>query len=101
MTEPSSVAERLATVRERIAQAARRAGRDPDSVTLVGVAKRKPPELVAEAVRAGLRHVGENYLQEAARKIPELRAELGPDGPEPHLSGGTWRRSTPGSRKRS
>jgi pyridoxal phosphate enzyme (YggS family) len=59
-----------------MARAARRAGRDPASLTLVGIAKRKPAADVAEAVRAGLRHVGESYVQEAARKLPELEALL-------------------------
>jgi pyridoxal phosphate enzyme (YggS family) len=71
-----TVAERLAAVRERVAAAARRAGRSPEQVTLVGVAKSVPAERVAEAVAAGLGHVGENYLQEARAKLPELRARL-------------------------
>jgi len=75
-----SFAERLAAVRARIGAAARRAGRDPAAVTLVGVSKRMPPERVAEAARAGLACVGENYVQEAREKkaaldpLPEARA---------------------------
>ncbi len=71
-----TVAERLAAVRERVAAAARRAGRSPEDVTLVGVAKGVPAERVAEAVAAGLDHVGENYLQEARARLPELRDRL-------------------------
>jgi hypothetical protein len=74
------IAERLHDVGERIARAARRSGRDPACVTLVGIAKRKPASDVAEAVRAGLRHVGENYVQEAVRKLPELAALLAQSG---------------------
>jgi pyridoxal phosphate enzyme (YggS family) len=71
-----TLASRLAVVRERMAAAARRAGRSPEEVTLVGVAKGAPAEKIAEAVEAGLEHVGENYVQEARAKLPELRARL-------------------------
>ena len=77
------VAERLAALRERIAAAARRAGRDPAEVTLVGVTKRVPAERVAEALRAGLDVLGENYVQEARAKDEALRALLGPAAPRP------------------
>lgn len=70
----SAVAEALATVRERIATAAARASRSPDAVTLVVVTKTHPPELVAEAVAAGARDLGENRVQEAATKLPALAA---------------------------
>jgi len=52
-------------VRERITVAALAAGRDPASVTLVGVCKSQPVESVASALAAGLADVGENYVQEA------------------------------------
>lgn len=71
-----TVAERLAGLRARISEAARRAGRRPDEVTLVGVAKGQSAVSVAEAVEAGLGHLGENYLQEARARLPELRARL-------------------------
>lgn len=66
------VAENLASVRERIEAACRRAGRSPEEVTLIGVSKGSPPETVAEACAAGLRDLGENRIQEAAPKIEEL-----------------------------
>ena len=59
-----------------MASAARRAGRRPEEITLVGVAKGQPAARIAEAVAAGLAHVGENYVQEARAKLPELRALL-------------------------
>lgn len=65
-------AARLAAVRGRIDAAARRAHRDPAEITLVGVSKRMPVECVREALDAGLVHVGENYVQEAAAKIDAL-----------------------------
>jgi pyridoxal phosphate enzyme (YggS family) len=70
----SLIAERLATIRERVERAARRADRDPASVTLVAVTKTHPPEVVAEAIAAGAADCGENRVQEAATKIPALAA---------------------------
>ncbi len=70
------IADRLAAVRARIARAAERAGRPADAVTLVGVAKLHEAADVAAAVRAGLDAVGENYVQEAQAKIPEVGALL-------------------------
>ena len=69
-----ALAGRLADVRARIAAAARRAGRDPDDVTLVGVTKRVAAARVAEAARAGLGCIGENYVQEAKEKLLALAA---------------------------
>ena len=68
-----SIAENLARVRDGIAQAALRAGRRAEEITLIGVSKKQPAEAVAAAVRAGLRHVGENRVQEAAEKFPAVR----------------------------
>ncbi|MGH8196696.1 MAG: YggS family pyridoxal phosphate-dependent enzyme [Steroidobacteraceae bacterium] len=65
LTAPQNPAERLALVRENIAFAARAAGRNPASITLVGVAKSQPLAHVKSALDAGLGDLGENYLQEA------------------------------------
>ena len=70
------VAERLAAVRERIAAAARRAGRDPAEVVLVGASKRQPPERLRAAWAAGLRVFGENRVQEAEEHREILPAEV-------------------------
>jgi pyridoxal phosphate enzyme (YggS family) len=67
--------DRLADVHRRISLAAERAGRDPGSVRLVAVTKTLGIERVREAVEAGLRDFGENYVQEAREKL----AALGPD----------------------
>lgn len=64
-----SVAGRLTAIRERIAAAARSAGRDPSAVTLVAVSKTFPIEAVREAWNAGQRDFGENRVQEALQKI--------------------------------
>jgi pyridoxal phosphate enzyme (YggS family) len=76
LTGASEIASRLARVRERVASAARRAGRQSEEIALVGIAKRKNVELTAAAVCAGLRDVGESYVQEATTKIPQVNAEL-------------------------
>jgi PLP dependent protein len=68
-----SVAENIAEVRERIAAAARRAGRNPDEITLMGVTKTFPAECIREAYAAGLRVFGENRVQEFAGKVDALR----------------------------
>lgn len=65
-------ATRLAAVRSRIEAAALRAGRDAREITLVGVSKRMPAERIAEAARAGLACIGENYVQEAREKRAAL-----------------------------
>ena len=85
-----ALAERLAAVRERIAGAARRSGRAPEDVTLLGACKRVPAALVIEAVKAGLTHLGENYVQEATAKIAEVNAAL-PTPPRWHLIGSLQR----------
>jgi pyridoxal phosphate enzyme (YggS family) len=76
MTSGHEIENRLASVRARIAVAATRVGRNSEEITLLGVAKRKRPELIVAAVRAGLRDLAENYVQEAAAKIPVVNAEL-------------------------
>jgi len=66
--------ERLAAVRDRIAEACRRAGRPPSEVTLVAVSKTFAAERVREALAHGQRVFGENRVQEALAKIPEVGA---------------------------
>jgi uncharacterized pyridoxal phosphate-containing UPF0001 family protein len=70
-----SIATRLAAIQERIAAAARRAGRPAEEITLVGVTKTQPADAVAEALAAGLAHFGENRVQEGEDKIAALAAE--------------------------
>jgi len=64
------LAENLNSIRQRIHAACARAGRNPDSVTLLAVTKGQPPELVNEAAKLGLLLFGENKVQEAKAKIP-------------------------------
>ena len=70
------IAKNLAAVRERMANAARLAGRAPDAVTLVAVTKTHPAASVRAALAAGHRVFGENRVQEAEAKYPALRAEF-------------------------
>lgn len=67
-----TVAENLNAVRERIAKAAARAGRAPESITLVAVTKTISVERIREAIEAGHRVFGENRVQEAQDKIQAL-----------------------------
>ena len=67
-----SIAENLHAIRERIAEAARRAGTDPARITLVAVSKTHSPETILEAVDAGQTILGENRVQEARAKAPLL-----------------------------
>jgi PLP dependent protein len=70
------ISENLARIRGRMAAAARRAGRDPDSVRLVAVSKNVSPEGIRAAVASGQLLFGENYLQEARTKMVQLPSEL-------------------------
>jgi pyridoxal phosphate enzyme (YggS family) len=79
-TATNEIAERLATVRERIANACARAHREVASVRLVLASKTQPPDAIAAAYAAGARDFGENYVQEAIAK----RAALG------HLTEARW-----------
>lgn len=64
----------LEEIKERISQAAVDAGRDPEAITLVAVSKTQSAEAVRQGIEAGIRHLGENYIQEAVKKMDELAA---------------------------
>lgn len=90
MTLPSEagVADRIAAVQQRVAAAAERSGRSAADVRLVAVSKRQPLERIAEAVRAGIRDLGENQVQEARDKRKALLASIGAaPAPRWHLIG--------------
>ena len=78
-----AIHDNLQAVRGRIAHAAAAAGRDPLGVTLLAVSKTHPAALVEQALAAGQRAFGENYLQEAAEKMDALAGK----GAEWHLIG--------------
>lgn len=72
-THPSAISG-LADVRSKIAKAARDAGRDPASITLIAITKGFGVEAVGPTLEAGQRVFGENRVQEAKTKWPDLRA---------------------------
>ncbi len=72
----SEVAARLSQIRERIADAAHRVGRDPSEVTVIGACKRQPIERVQEAIESGLSDLGENRIQEAEQRQPLIGREV-------------------------
>ena len=61
---PNSIRENLLRIQEAIANAATRSGRRPEDITLIGVSKTHPAIAIQEAYQAGLRHFGENRVQE-------------------------------------
>jgi pyridoxal phosphate enzyme (YggS family) len=72
----AEIAENLDRVRERIAQAAAKAGRAADDIELVAITKTHPAEKVREAVEGGQTLFGESRVQEARVKIPELPSSV-------------------------
>src|SRR4029079_15365843 len=80
-----SIHDNLQAVRQRMKSAAAAAGRDPRDVTLLAFAKTHPASLLEEALAAGQRFFGENYVQEALEKMDAVKgaAHL----PEWHLVG--------------
>lgn len=85
------VARRAAAVRERIAEAADRAGRDASEVTLVAVTKTFPIETVRAAVEAGLTDLGENRVQELVEKADAVPGEADGGRVRWHLIGSLQR----------
>ncbi|HYD70344.1 YggS family pyridoxal phosphate-dependent enzyme [Azospirillum sp.] len=80
-----TIAARLAEVRATIAESCAAAGRDSGAVTLVAVSKTHGPDAIAQALDAGQRVFGENRVQEAKAKWPDLKARHA--GIELHLIG--------------
>ena len=66
------IRENLAEVRSNIAKACEKVGREPSEVTLLAVSKTKPIEMIREAMAAGQRAFGENYVQEIEEKYAVL-----------------------------
>lgn len=72
----SAIASNLYRIQERVAQAARRGGRDPSEVTIVAVTKTVTTAAIASVVRLGITSLGENRVQEAAAKIAVMHTIL-------------------------
>ncbi|MBA2564116.1 MAG: YggS family pyridoxal phosphate-dependent enzyme [Gemmatimonadetes bacterium] len=81
-----SLADNLRRIQDRIEAARTRAGRDED-VTVLAVGKGRNPAALRQALEAGLVHVGENRVQEAAGKWPDLAAEFARVGATRHMIG--------------
>lgn len=82
----NDIAHNLAQVRDKISAATTRCGRASEEVTLLAVSKTKPASAVAEAIAAGQRAFGENYVQEGVDKIRHFQDE-GIEGLEWHFIG--------------
>lgn len=70
----NDIAHAIDAVRERIGRACQTVRRNPDDITLIAVTKTVDASRVAEAIRAGVRNIGENYIQEAQGKIEAVGA---------------------------
>lgn len=92
MTYRESLNQGLPRVRDTIAAAAARSGRDPDAVTLVAVTKAHPLEAVQAALEAGLRDMGENRVEELQWKARALARTA----VRWHMVGHVQRRKVPG-----
>lgn len=69
------IADNVRRVLDDIGDAAARSGRDPSEIILVGVSKTRAVEEIEQAILAGIEHLGENRVQEAASKIPAVRGD--------------------------
>ena len=70
------VTDNLKKVIERMENAAKRAGRNPEDITLIAVSKTKPVELIKQVYDAGIREFGENKVQEIDRKSEVLPKDI-------------------------
>ncbi|AMO47232.1 hypothetical protein GA0061071_11415 [Kosakonia oryzendophytica] len=82
----NDIAHNLAHVRDKISAAATNCGRAPEEVVLLAVSKTKPASAIAEAIDAGQRAFGENYVQEGVDKIRHFQ-EAGVEGLQWHFIG--------------
>lgn len=69
------IATRFEEIRDRVDQAARRAGREPDSVRLIAISKTRSADEIEQVLKAGATDVGENKVQEAQEKRPQVERE--------------------------
>ena len=72
MNNDDFASEQLNKVQQRLAHAAHRAGRHAHEITLIGASKQQPLERIAAFIKAGLTHMGENYVQEGLDKQRQL-----------------------------
>ncbi|MDD4357312.1 MAG: YggS family pyridoxal phosphate-dependent enzyme [Smithellaceae bacterium] len=68
----TDIVSNIMNIRQRMTAAAKRSGRNPADIQLMAVSKTVPAERIREALNAGITWFGENYVQEAREKIPEI-----------------------------
>ncbi|MGJ3238497.1 MAG: YggS family pyridoxal phosphate-dependent enzyme [Anaerolineae bacterium] len=71
-----SISDNIASVQDEIASACSRVGRNTDTVKLVAVSKTHPPEMILEAIDAGLTDFGENRVEESQKKVPQVNEQV-------------------------
>lgn len=71
-----NIETRLQAIRTRISNAAQRAGRDPDEISLLAASKTVDKQIVLDAIASGLKHIGENQIQEAGKKFGDKAEAL-------------------------
>lgn len=86
MNQLATIQSNVEQVQENIRLACERANRDPGEITLVAVSKKNPVDVVLAAYQAGIRHFGENRVEEASKKIPLVNASV-EDAPIWHMIG--------------
>jgi len=72
MSNSDYASKQLNKIRNRISAAAKEANRELSEISLIGAAKQQSTELVASFAKAGLRHIGENYLNQGLEKQEQL-----------------------------
>lgn len=85
--------ERLADVRRRVSVAAERAGRSLSEITLIAISKTHPPEVMSEALKLGVKDLGENRVQEAEQKVEQVGRKAARWHLVGHLQGNKARRA--------
>ncbi|MFT4837259.1 MAG: pyridoxal phosphate enzyme (YggS family) [Psychromonas sp.] len=71
----TNISQKITNIEKKIIHAAKQSGRNANEVQLLAVSKTKPVTLIKEAYQAGLRHFGENYVQEGIEKIQQIKLD--------------------------
>jgi len=71
----TDISKQITMVQQKIAQAAQRVNRNEQQIQLLAVSKTKPVSLIKQAYQFGLRHFGENYVQESTEKIQQIKED--------------------------
>ncbi|PKH03623.1 YggS family pyridoxal phosphate-dependent enzyme [Psychromonas sp. MB-3u-54] len=71
----TNISQKITNIEKKIIHAAQQSDRNSDEIQLLAVSKTKPVALIKEAYQAGLRHFGENYVQESIEKIQQIKLD--------------------------